>query len=174
MTMLASAVVVTKRCDADEAAVLWRSGLDGLDDPEAYLGPGVTDTLPIEDRYYRLQIARGPTVGLGWTRRFGAVGYVRWYGLMLLPESRRCGLGLASSGAVVSAIFRDYPETTTVLAMIHSSNPRERWRPTQEGRGRARYVGEILAATPAGVSLHLMQITRESWNAWPELQGDDG
>ena len=146
------------------AMSLWRHCLEGLDDPERHLGAGVTWDLPAEDRYYRLTSApSGASVGLGWTRRFAASGFVRWYGFALLPDVHGAGLASPSSLAMLRAVFADFPDCTTALAMIHSSNPRERWRLSLEGRGPGRYVGELLSTTPEGGSIHMIQITREAW-----------
>lgn len=155
--------IVTEVCDRLEACALWHDALVGLEDLEQHFGPGITRELPDEERYYRVLIGDHVIIGLGWSRRFAASGYVRWFGMALLPTARGQGLSVESGRAIVTAIFQDFPETCTVLAMIHDTNPRAQWRPNRHGR--MRYIGTIESTTPACGAIHLLQLTREAWRS---------
>lgn len=160
-------MIEAQRCEPEMARGAWQRCLKGLDDPAEYFGPDVDMELHPGERYYRLT-ADSEEIGLGWVRRFTKGGHIRSYGFALYPEVRHRGHAHPATRAVVSAIFRDYPETCTVVAMIYGSNPRERWRPSAEGRYPTTYVGKMSAAN--GNALHFIEVTRASWNAWPEVQ----
>jgi hypothetical protein len=153
-------VIEAESCGIAEAGALWHRCLAGLDDPAQYFGPDVNRELHPGEQYYRLT-ANGQVFGLGWMRRFTRNGYIRSYGQAFFSEARGRGFARGASTAMLRRIFREHPECTTVLAMIYSTNPDQRWRLTKEGgRPQARYVGEILDAAPDGVSLHIVQIQR--------------
>lgn len=160
MTFEPTPMFEAESCEPVEARPIWRRCLEGLDDPARYFGPDVELDLHPGERYYRLT-ADGQTFGLGWMRRFTRNGFIRSYGHAFFKEARGRGLARGASTAMLRRIFREHPECMTVLAMIYSTNPDQRWRLTKEGRRpQARYVGEILSAGPDGLTLHLVQIER--------------
>src|SRR5262245_10874033 len=156
MSLMAEPTYEAQVCDVADARRIWRRCLEGLEDPARYFGPDVNLELHPGERYYRL-LVDSQEIGLGWVRRFTPGGQIRSYGPAFYQEARKRGYALGVSTAMLRRIFREYPETSTILAMIYSSNPDQRWRLTKEGRRRpARYVGEILSATPDGLSLHIV------------------
>ena len=163
-------MVMAECCSTDAARGLWSRCLQGLDEPEHFFMPGISRDLHPGDQHYLLSLD-GKPIGLAWQERhISPVGHIRKSGFSLFPEWRGRGLPAAVSKAVTTAIFEQYPETQTLVAYILSTNPHQRWRKTQEGRGRWRYVGEVLGATPSGASLHCIQITRDDWACWMEEQ----
>jgi hypothetical protein len=172
--MMLDCPVETERISVDAARIVWRRCLEGLDDPVRYFGPDVEVDLHPAERHYRL-VAESQTVGLGWVRRFTKAGHIRSYGFALYPESRNRHLSIPASGALITTIFEEYPETHALLAMIYGSNPLRRWNLSRGGLGRSHYVGEIHDATPDGTSLHIAQVTRKAWQGCedpePEWRG---
>jgi hypothetical protein len=160
--LLIDYVVETPIATREEAHAAWRRCLEDLDEPARYFGPDVDLDLHPGERHYRLVVDQ-QTIGLGWVRRFTKAGHIRSYGFALYPEARNRRFSQPASAAVITAIFEDYPETTTVIAMIYGSNPHKRWNLSQGGLGRSHYVGEIVEATSSGVSLHIAQVTRKAW-----------
>lgn len=146
----------------DEAREYWHRCLDGLEDPARYFGPDADLDLHPGEQYYRLVLDR-QIVGLGWVRRFTKAGHIRSFGFALYPEARNRRLSIPANAALITTIFEDYPETSTLLVMIYGTNPLKRWSWSRAARGRSRYVGEIYDATASGASLHISQITRAAW-----------
>jgi hypothetical protein len=165
--MMLECAIEIARASLDEARAGWRRCLEGLDDPARYFGPDVDLDLHPGERHYRL-VADRQAVGLGWTRRFTKAGHIRSYGFALYPEARNRRLSIPASGALLTTIFEEYPETVTLIAMIYGSNPLKRWNLSQGGLGRSHYVGEVYDATPDGASLHIAQVTRKAWQGLAE------
>jgi len=150
----------------DEAAVIWRDCIRDIENLAPVFGPDVDRVLHPGERYYRLEVydvlVRRRTIGLGWCRRFTKAGHLFSFGWVLDAPARGRGLSIAAARTVINAVFLEYPQACALLAMAYSSNGSyKHWA------RRLRVVGEITEATPTGASLHIHELTRSTWRAYP-------